>query len=162
MADAVERSRPEPPDIATSFGLLLTGIGRLQTMISALPVFKETGLAPAEWVALAALHQTDRINNNQLARKLGVTRQRAHQIIAGFLDSGLISVRTSAADSRRNEIMLTAAGRAKLDIVDSEIRAFLVDALRADARSIDQTRRRIARLVRAIVDSNALPDQKAA
>jgi DNA-binding MarR family transcriptional regulator len=140
---------PKDPLIA-DFGLLAAAIGRLSAAISSLPVFKLSGVTACEWVALLMLDQRDRTSNNQLAKQLGVSRQRAHQILAGFVANGLVTMEVSPADSRRNEIFLTAVGREKLNQINEGLDQSLAASLGRKSRLVPRIRTHIVRMTKAI------------
>jgi DNA-binding MarR family transcriptional regulator len=137
-----------PNLLLDDFGNLVAGMARLLAGLSAIPLFKDADIGLAEWVALSTLSQSDAVSNNHLAKKLGVTRQRAHQIVAGFIKADLVSVRTAADDSRKNEITLTPAGKARLDAVNVEIEALLGATLGARTHILPKMKRYVSLLTR--------------
>ena len=140
----------ENKDILNELSALVSNATRLLTALSSIGVFKEARLSLSEWVALMILRQSDEIGNNQLAKRLGVTRQRAHQIVASFESAGLIVMHTSPIDSRRNEISLTEAGDAKLEAINRKLISFYEATLEQDERSLLMARRNIGRIVKSI------------
>ncbi len=151
------------PEITTNlvlddFGNLVAGMARLLAGLSAIPLFKDADIGLAEWVALSTLRQSDGVSNNHLAKKLGVTRQRAHQIVAGFIKADLISVRISPDDSRKNEITLTPTGKARLDAVNVEMQALLSATLSTRMHILPKMRRYVSLLTRM---TKAASDPKA-
>jgi DNA-binding MarR family transcriptional regulator len=111
----------EPGNEITDFARMVARISRLLTRLSGLPVFKNAGLGLAEWIALSILAEEDHISNKQLAKKLGVTGQRANQICNSLAAANLIKVSQSAEDTRRNVIELMELGRGKLIHVNMEL-----------------------------------------
>jgi DNA-binding MarR family transcriptional regulator len=143
-------------------GKLATVMGRFLTVLAAAPAFKNSGISLSEWCALLALDQSDQIGNNQLARRLGVSRQRAHQLVAQFQNSGLIAMRPSQTDSRRNEITLTEAGHARLRTINAELGSFLKNVPAREAQKLARMRISVARLIKAMENTEAQPHRKKA
>lgn len=136
--------------LIVDFGFLAAAIGRLSAAISAFPAFKQADLTASEWVALLVLGQRDRTSNNQLAKRLGVSRQRAHQILTGFVANSLVTLEVSPVDTRRNEIVLTEDGRLKLERVNEELQRGLAAAFGRKTASVSRTRSQVVRMTRLV------------
>jgi DNA-binding MarR family transcriptional regulator len=148
MPDAASEPNAVTDEILNDFGNVVAGMARLLTVFSTVRLFKDAEIGLAEWAALSALQEQDGITNQQLARRLGVTRQRAHQLAAGFISAGLITARTSDVDSRKNELSLTPLGRERLNTVNHELKLLLWAALKRRVRHIGKMKRSIALLMR--------------
>lgn len=132
------------------FGKLAASLGRLLAAFASAPAFRDGNLTLSEWIALFILDQSELISNNQLAKRLGVTRQRAHQIVASFVESGLITMRPSPVDSRKNEITVTAKGKAQLASANVELSAFLLTKLESSPALLARTRRSVGSMVKLL------------
>ncbi|MCW5737421.1 MAG: winged helix-turn-helix transcriptional regulator [Enhydrobacter sp.] len=115
---------------------LLTGLGRLQP-------FKDANMGLAEWVALTTLAEQVGINNKMLARNLGVTGQRAHQLCSSLSSAGLIKVSQSAEDNRSNEITITELGKSRMNALNAQLKPLFSSALEGNERSVASASRHI-------------------
>ena len=115
-----------------------------------MPAFRDSNLTLSEWIALFILDQSNLISNNQLAKKLGVMRQRAHQIVTTFVEAELITMRPSPVDSRKNEITVTAKGRAQLASANADLASFLRTRLEASPALLARTRKCVGSMVRLL------------
>lgn len=136
------------PSLVEDFGKLVTGFNRFLSMLAAAPVFKKSGLSLSEWAALAILHEADGINNKQLAVRLGVTRQRAHQLIAHLAEAHLVVVDTSPTDSRENVVRMAPWGRKQLAAVDEALEEIIHTALGPRTHIVSRMRRQSALLLK--------------
>lgn len=134
----------------SDFANLIASMSRLLIGLGNIPLFKTAEIGLAEWVALSDLSEREGISNTQLAKRLGVTGQRVNQITTGLAKSGLISITTSAQDSRKNEIRVTSAGRTQLDSVNRQLKPLLATALEGKERALVSANRQI-RLVMKII-----------
>jgi DNA-binding MarR family transcriptional regulator len=141
------------------FGNLAAGLGRLLASISSMQAFKKNELNLSEWVTLFILQQNNKASNKLLSKRLGVTRQRTHQILSGLIDAGLIVMRTSPEDSRRNEISLTEEGSARLHRVNDELSSFLSGRLGSNARAVDRSNRQVRRMIKIMEREPVEPAQ---
>lgn len=107
---------------------LLALMSRLIRRMSALPQLQEANLGFAEWMALSLLHERDGISNKDLAKRMGVSGQRANQIRTSLEAINLIAVSQSTEDSRKNVIRLTELGRERLSLVNSRLRPLIEEA----------------------------------
>jgi DNA-binding MarR family transcriptional regulator len=160
MATAEVAKTKTPVEInVADFSSLITGMSRLLSGLAAIGPFKEASLGLAEWVALTVLAEGDGVSNKQLARRLGVTGQRANQLGASLSKAGLISIAQSAQDSRTNDIKITDSGKAQLDTVNSQLKPLLASALNNNGRSL-LTAAKQMRLLMRIVQGGGSEEQK--
>jgi DNA-binding MarR family transcriptional regulator len=129
--------------LIASMSRLLSGLGRIKP-------FAEAELGLAEWVALTLLAERDGVSNKLLGRNLGVSGQRANQIGSSLAKAGLIVVNQSAEDSRANEIKITAAGKAKVESLNSQLKTLLDDALKGRERSLVSAAKQLKLLSRVV------------
>lgn len=106
---------------------LLALMSRLITRVSALPQLKEAQLGLAEWIALSLLQEKDGISNKELAKRTGVSGQRANQVISSLESANFLTVSQSTEDSRRNVIRLTELGRSRLALVNGKLRPLIAE-----------------------------------
>lgn len=152
---------PALDTVIGDFGALAASLGRLLAAFAAAPVFRSGDLTLSEWIALFVLDRSGLISNNQLAKRLGVTRQRAQQIVAAFVEAELITMRPSATDSRKNEITVTPKGEAKLAGANSELARFLVSKLGISQALLGRTRKSVGRMAK-LLDQSDRASKKAA
>lgn len=106
---------------ALALPALISIMNRFLTRLGNTPGFKQTKLGVAGWSVLSFIAVNERASNKDLARALGVTGQRAAQIINQLRQSGLIAVAQSSEDSRKNVLALTEAGTASLETVNQYV-----------------------------------------
>jgi DNA-binding MarR family transcriptional regulator len=84
----------------------------------------DTPLTVPQYLALRAIGRED-ISGADLARRAGVSGPAVSQLLAGLAEGGLVDRRPAAADRRRQELSLSAAGKAVLSSAESVLRARL-------------------------------------
>jgi DNA-binding MarR family transcriptional regulator len=154
-------SAAAPDTMIADFGTLAASLGRLLAAFASAPAFRDSNLTLSEWIALFILEQSNLISNAQLAKRLGVTRQRAQQIVASFVEAELITMRTSPVDSRKNEITVTAKGKAQLASANADLTAFLLTKLESSPALLTQTRRSVGRMVKMLEQADRGPEKAA-
>jgi DNA-binding MarR family transcriptional regulator len=143
-------------EILPDFADLVVGMSRLLLGLGNIEPFQSAGFGLADWVALSVLAKGPAQNNRQLAKVLGVTRQRANQIKTSLERAKLISSTQSSEDARQNVITLTARGQAQLDETNGKILAILSSALKNKKRVVvkaNNSIRVLMRIVRANKDA---------
>lgn len=116
-----DQAKVEDSASLLEFAQLLALMSRLITRVSALPQLREVDLGLAEWIALSLLQEKDGISNKELAKRVGVSGQRANQVISSLESANLLTVSQSTEDSRKNVIRLTELGRSRLALVNSKL-----------------------------------------
>jgi DNA-binding MarR family transcriptional regulator len=157
-AEVVKGKTPVEINVA-DFSSLITGMSRLLSGLAAISPFKEASLGLAEWVALTVLAEGDGVSNKLLARRLGVTGQRANQLGASLSKAGLISIGQSAQDNRTNDIKITESGKAQLNSINSQLKPLLASALNNNGRSLVAAGKQM-RLMMRIVQSGGSVEKK--
>ncbi|ARP80123.1 hypothetical protein CAL12_04295 [Bordetella genomosp. 8] len=76
--------------------------------------FVKLALSPAQYSVLLAVHNAKGINQNDIARSIGMNKVTVSQIVQALEERGWIARQTAAADRRRRHLALTAAGRRAL------------------------------------------------
>jgi DNA-binding MarR family transcriptional regulator len=123
---------------------------RLSSRLSVLPQFKKAGLGLAEWSALMILRQYDGISNKDLAKRLGVSGQRANQIRSSLHNANLVAVSQSPDDNRKNVIRLTDLGRSRLSIVDQELEPLISAGRTSQPRAFARATRNLRFVMKLI------------
>lgn len=76
--------------------------------------FIKLALSPAQYSVLLAVHNARGINQNDIARSVGMNKVTVSQIVQALEERGWIARETAPADRRRRHLALTAAGRRAL------------------------------------------------
>jgi DNA-binding MarR family transcriptional regulator len=132
------------------FANLLVGMSRLLTGLGSIGPFGDGEIGVTEWVALSVLANEPEKNNRQLAKVLGVTRQRANQIKTSLERARLISAIQSSEDARQNVITVTERGRSQLEAMNSELLSILVSSLQNKERVLTRANKSIKVLMRIV------------
>jgi DNA-binding MarR family transcriptional regulator len=132
------------------FADLIVGMSRLLVGLAAMEPFRSADFSMADWVALSVLAKGPANNNRQLAKMLGVTRQRANQIKTSLEQARLISATQSTEDARQNVIVVTSRGQAQLENLNSQISSLLTSSLRNRELVLAKTNKSIRILARII------------
>jgi DNA-binding MarR family transcriptional regulator len=146
-----DAGRGKPDDkLLPDFADLIVGMSRLLIGLAALEPFRNADFSMADWVALSVLAKGPAKNNRQLAKMLGVTRQRANQIKTSLEQARLISASQSTEDARQNVIVVTARGRSQLEDLNTQISSLLSSSLKSRERVLAKTNKSIRILTRII------------
>ena len=130
------------------FGELVVRLSRLLGRLTNLEPFKGASFGLIEWVALSLIAQGVSKNNRQLARNLGVSRQRANQIKTSLEKQRLLQAKQSDEDARISLLSLTSKGEAELAMVDAALRAELTGALSARKTALTRANKSLRILTR--------------
>jgi DNA-binding MarR family transcriptional regulator len=88
-------------------------------------VVRAFGLTPSQYIVLSVVHERrEGVSSAALARRLGVTPQSSHEIIAGLERRGLVQRTEDAAFRRALKATLTAEGAALLRKCDRDVETF--------------------------------------
>jgi DNA-binding MarR family transcriptional regulator len=159
-----DSGRAKPDDkLLPDFADLIVGMSRLLIGLAAMEPFRNADFSMADWVALSVLAKGPAKNNRQLAKMLGVTRQRANQIKTSLEKARLISATQSSKDARQNVIEVTSRGQAQLENLNSQISSLLASSLKSRERALARTNRSIkilTRIVRAGKETGMKPARK--
>lgn len=136
------------------FSGLVANISRILAGVSRLQPFVAADLGLAEWVALTMLVGKDGTSNKVLARHLGVTSQRANQIVSALARAKLIEVKQSADDNRVNEIRITDAGKKRIGALNEELKALLATAFEGKERVVTAMAKQARHVVQRIMRTN--------
>jgi DNA-binding MarR family transcriptional regulator len=141
----------EKPDVRIDDLLkLMVAASRMLVVLADLPQFKGASVGISEWMALTILRGANGISNKQLAARLGVSRQRAHQVIRALEKAQLVEIRTSSADSRENELRVTAEGIRQLEKVGHELAALIETGFGSKFGIVARTQRGLVRVTKVL------------
>lgn len=88
-------------------------------------VVRAFGLTPSQYIVLSVVHEhREGVSSAALARRLGVTPQSSHEIIAGLERRGLIQRTEDTVFRRALKVTLTATGTALLRKCDRRVDRF--------------------------------------
>jgi DNA-binding MarR family transcriptional regulator len=146
----VVRSVDDASQHLPDFGELVVRLSRLLGRLTNLEPFKGSTFGLIEWVALSMIAHDISKNNRQLARNLGVTRQRANQIKTALERQHLVQAKQSDKDARISLLSLTSKGEAELHIVDVALRAELAGALIARKSALTRANKSLRILTRLL------------
>jgi DNA-binding MarR family transcriptional regulator len=148
--DDVVRPTDDASRNLPDFGELVVRLSRLLGRLTNLEPFKGSPFGLIEWVALSLIAQGVSKNNRQLARNLGVSRQRANQIKTALEKLRLVQAKQSDKDARISLLSLTSKGEAELQIVDAALRAELAQALSARKGALTRANKSLRLLTRLL------------
>ena len=140
----------EAGEVLPTLADLVVGMSRLLVVLSAIEPFKDAGFGLADWVALSVLARGPVHNNRELAKVLGVTRQRANQIKTILEEERLISSTQSEEDARENVLNVTEAGHARLAEINAKILAIMSSSLKNREQLLARANRSVRGLRRAV------------
>lgn len=147
--DDVVRSTDAGQNLA-DFGELVVRLSRLLGRLTDLEPFKGSSFGLIEWVALSLIAQGVSKNNRQLARNLGVSRQRANQIKTALEKLRLVQAKQSDKDARISLLSLTSKGEVELQTVDAALRAELAGALTVRKSALMRANKSLRMLTRLL------------
>jgi DNA-binding MarR family transcriptional regulator len=159
------KNSDEPPSIdndLVDFANLVVVLNRLLTVLTSFGPFKEANVGLSEWVVLCLIEQHTHVNGRQLAKALGVTRQRANQLKSSLENANLITATQSPNDARKKLIALTPGGRAQLASTNAELRQILSEKVKKNGRTITRTTKHLKILMKAIAPAVTIDKQATA
>ncbi len=93
-------------------------------------VLKPCGVDVARWRVLILLSEQEAITVSEIAEESVVHISTMAKTITRMAGEGLVTVRTSSADARSTEVMISAEGRALLEKTHEKVRYVFKEALR--------------------------------
>jgi len=141
-------------ELLTDLASLVVGMSRLLTSLAAMGPFRNAEFSMADWVALSLLAKGPPNNNRQLAKSLGVTRQRANQIKTSLEQARLISVSQSTEDARQIVLTVSNRGQGQLDSINMQLAEALASSLKNKQRVLLRANRAIKLLMRTLRTGN--------
>ena len=160
MSQAPKAGRFEDADIDTVADLI-TSMSRTLHALSEHEALKGDDIGVAEWAMLRSISQHSGMRAGQLARRLGISPQRANQVINALRSADYIDVQRSNEDTRARDIAITPLGQAKLAAADREIFALFSDAFGGRTHVISTLRAPVSRLANSLSRRKAVRADKA-
>ncbi|MCA1452753.1 MULTISPECIES: MarR family winged helix-turn-helix transcriptional regulator [Bradyrhizobium] len=93
-------------------------------------VLKPIGIDVARWRVLSLLVEREPITVSEIAEECVVHISTMAKTITRMAGEGLVTVRTSSADARSTEVLITAEGRALIDRTREKVNYVFKEALR--------------------------------
>jgi DNA-binding MarR family transcriptional regulator len=93
-------------------------------------VLKPSGIDVARWRVLTLLAEQEVITISEIAEDSAAHISTMAKTIARMVGEGLVKVRTSSADARATEVMITPAGLEMLEQTRDEVKGVFKEALR--------------------------------
>jgi len=152
MKQAAKGRRSQDADIDT-VAELITSMSRILHALSEHRALKDQNVGFAEWVMLRCISQNSGMRAPRLARRLGISPQRANQVIGELRTAGYVEVVRSSEDTRARDIAITAPGRAKLAVADREILDIFMKPFETRPRVVANLRGPVQRLANALSTS---------
>jgi len=103
-------------------------LARYYTRMNA--VLKPSGIDMARWRVLSLLAEGKAITVSEIAEECVAHISTMAKTITRMVSEGLVTVRTSSADARSTEVMITPEGLALLEQTRDKVRHVFKDALR--------------------------------
>lgn len=149
----------ETQDLAAFVGVV-AGMSRFLTGLAGAAPFKEGGLSLAEWAALSVIAERKSLTGTQLAKALGISRQRVNQIGDALRQSSFISIEPSAANAHSKLLRITAAGRSQLETVNAALLPKISQLAAAHPTALRRMERMLRQLITRFVGSaGAVPER---
>ena len=167
MAKPTDLARPTSTDekvasesVVKDFALMISTMSRLLTRFASIELFWESEIGLPEWIALSIASDLNDVSNKDLARRLGVTSQRANQLTSSLVKAEMLSVSQSTEDSRKKVITVTEDGKAKLKAINAELEPLLVEALGKRIRTVANLDRQMLAVLRVLPSPKRKVEEK--
>jgi DNA-binding MarR family transcriptional regulator len=103
---------------------LLASMTRVLSKLSDLATFGSAKLSMPEWLFLNQIQNSDEIaRSGAIGVRLGISPQRANQIVESLSKNGFIEVKPASDDARKKDLSLTSKGAATLARVNEDVSA---------------------------------------
>lgn len=149
MRPADDQNSSSKIDIFDLATLVMTA-SRLIGGLANLPLFKNADISLPEWLALLAFSTKEGMSNKMLARRLGVTRQRANQLCTSLREASLISITPAQDDSRRNVINITELAKERLECLNRQLQEHVFGTLGTRSRSLPRASKHMQLVMRMV------------
>ena len=145
------KARREPVEFSLDvFAQLIGNASRLLTGVSGLAPFKEANLGLAEWIAMTLISQDENLTQRKIAVRLGVTPQRAGQLVESLSAAGLIALAQSSEAKGRQVVRITDSGRKALEALNAKLSPILLEPMKDKSRSVVRMVRGLSRLAKVV------------
>ena len=150
-SEGTRTAGPEAPRLNRQLCFAMYSASRAATAAYR-PMLGELGLTYPQYLVMLVLWEDEARSVRELGEELGLDSGTLSPLLKRLEALGLVERRRSAADERRVEVFLTAAGTA-LSVQAAGIPQRLADAAGLAPAEIDQLRETLARLTAALHSS---------
>lgn len=124
-----DTSKAPPTDINfADLASLVAGLSRFLNSLSQMPHFEQAELGFAEWTALSVAAKKP-LTGVQLAKTLGVSKQRVSQIVESLRGDALIEFTSLSGDARKKLISVTTEGKSRMEKLEHHLKPVVASAL---------------------------------
>jgi DNA-binding MarR family transcriptional regulator len=148
--DPVNSEAAEIDDMAAFLALT----NRIATRLQATAAVSQSGVTLADWLVLYAIRDASLASLAEVARKIGVSRQRVHQQAAELEAAGLVTISRSEVGNTR-QLSLLPRGRELLGTISNHLQEALASSGGSLAAQIRNARRSAARLAKGFAAAGA-------
>jgi DNA-binding MarR family transcriptional regulator len=149
--DPANPTAAEVDDLAAF--LVLTN--RIATRLQKTTAVSQSGVALADWLLLYAIKDASMASLAEVARKIGVSRQRVHQQASELEAAGLVAVAASEAGKGRR-LSLSPKGLELLGTIHDQMQKALESSGGSVATQIRNARRSAARLAKGYASTGSV------
>jgi len=120
-ASAKRRAEDEGTTVSNELAALISAINSFSRRLSRRLTKKDAAFRIGDWLLLKRLSSRSPEQMAELAKQMGVSRQRAQKQVSELVASRLLIVEDDPKDERRKRVALTEAGRERLRQMDALI-----------------------------------------
>jgi DNA-binding MarR family transcriptional regulator len=146
-------SDPAAAEIDDLAGFLVL-TNRIATRLQATAAFSPSGVSLADWLMLHAIGDAGSGSFAEVARRVGVSRQRVQQQAGELADAGLVDISREGAGNARG-LSLSPRGQEALSAISGRLQEFLTSSDASLAAQIRGARRSTARLAKRFASPRA-------
>ena len=117
------RAAAEETRVSDELAALVSAINTFSRRLSRRLTKKDPDFRIGDWLLLKRLSARSPAQMAELAKQMGVSRQRAQKQLSELGASHLVTVESDPKDERRKRVILTDEGRARLQQMDALIEA---------------------------------------
>lgn len=118
-----KRSANQETSVSDELAALVSAINTFSRRLSRRLAKKDPDFRIGDWLLLKRLSARSPAQMAELAKQMGVSRQRAQKQVSELVAGGLVTVESDPKDERRKRVALTQEGRARLRQMDALIEA---------------------------------------
>jgi DNA-binding MarR family transcriptional regulator len=139
----------EPKSDLEELSALLMFVNRISERLQEAAATAELDLAIPDWLLLRAIKDDASSSMAEIARKIGVTRQRVHQQVTRLETAKLITS-TSTEGTKSKQVSLSSTGAQLLDRAESAILGALSHGGEVPSKHIHGARRNVMKILKAL------------
>jgi DNA-binding MarR family transcriptional regulator len=158
-ASSAESAKKESKPLETPAAELAAFLGAVNKMTSRLmgaPAAAGIDITIPDWLLLRIISEGGAASIAEVARKIGVSRQRAHQQVAQLEAAGLLAP-ASGEDVRSRRLALSDAGRELIRRIDDGFGEALTKPGEATLKQIHTARRAAQKVSQALAPRKDIP-----